>query len=72
MSTDTTSNTTSNNVWTCKFCKKQYQRNMIINHHVKTNCIDHEFKQQLKHDLINKVNVKTKNNIKQSYDFMIS
>ena len=51
---------------------------------LKSNCIDDEFKQKLKHDLSNEVklfldaskddvvNVEANNNIQQSYNFMIS
>ena len=43
------------------FVKTLYQRNIIINHiwidvkFIKSNCIDDEFKQQLKHDILNVV-----------------
>ena len=59
------SNTTSNNVWICKFCKKtlskkyNYQSHMdrcnVYRDHLKSNSIDEEFKQQLKHDILNEV-----------------
>ena len=87
-------NTTSNNVWICKFCKKplskkyNYQSHMdrckVYKDHLKANCIDDEFKQQLKQDILNEVklflddlkhdviNVNTNKNIKQSYNFKIS
>ena len=68
--------------------KYHYQSHMdrckAYKDYLKSNCIDNEFKQQLKHDISNEfklflddlrddgVNVKTKNNIKQSYNFMIS
>ena len=87
-------NTTSNNVWICKFCKKSlskkynYQSHMdrckVYKDHLKANCIDDEFKQQLKQDILNEVklflddlkhdviNVNTNKNIKQSYNFKIS
>jgi len=95
MNTNTTSNATSNNnAWIYTFfLKKHYQRNININHiwvgckaykdHFKSNCVDNEFKQQLRHGILNKVklfldawkddvvNVETNNNIKQSYNFMI-
>ena len=58
-------NTTSNNVWVCKFCKKtlskkyNYQSHMdrckVYKDHLKSNSIDEEFKQQLKHDILNEV-----------------
>ena len=58
-------NTTSNNVWVCKFCKKtlskkyNYQSHMdrckVYKDHFKSNSIDEEFKQQLKHDILNAV-----------------
>ena len=54
---------TTNNVWICKLCKKKplskkynYQSNMdrckVYKDHLKSNCIDGEFKQQLKHDIL--------------------
>jgi len=58
----------------CKVCKD----------HFKSNCIDDEFKQQLKHETLNEVNmlldalkgdvvnVNTNKNIKQSYNLKIS
>ena len=58
----------------CKACKD----------HIKSNCIEDEFEQQLKHDILNEfklfldalkddvVNVKTNKNVKQSHYFMIS
>ena len=58
-------NTTSNNVWICKFCKKtlskkyNYQSHMdrcrVYQDHLKSNSIDEEFKQQLTHDILNEV-----------------
>ena len=88
------SNTTSNNVWVCKFCKKtlskkyNYQSHMdrckVYKDHLKSNSIDEEFKQQLKHDILNEVkmflndlkndvvNAKTNNNIRKPYSFNIS
>ena len=87
-------NTTSSNVWICKFCKTpvsnkyNYQSHMdrckVYKHHLKANCIDDEFNQQLKQDILNEfkllldalknnvVNVNTNKNIKQSYSFRIS
>ena len=86
-------NTTSNNVWICKFCKKtlskkyNYQSHMdrckVYKDHLKSNSIDEEFKQQLKHDILNEVkmflndlkndvvNVKTNNNIRKTNSFNI-
>ena len=59
------SNTTSNNVWICKFCKKtlsktynyksHMDRCMVYKDHLKSNSIDEEFKQQWKHDILNEV-----------------
>ena len=56
-------NTTSHNVWICKFCKKplskkyNYQSHMekckVYTDHLKLNCIDDESKQQLKQDILN-------------------
>jgi hypothetical protein len=88
------SNTTSNNVWICKFCQKtlskkyNYQSHMdrckVYRDHLKSNSIDEEFKQQLKHDILNEVkmflndlkndvvNAKTNNNIRKTYSFNIS
>ena len=88
------SNTTSNNIWICKFCKKSlskkynYQSHMdrckVYKDHLKSNSIDEEFKQQLKHDILNEVetflndlkhdivNDKTNNNIRKPYSFNIS
>ena len=52
--------------------------------HLKSNCIDDEFQQELEQDILNEVNmfldalkddvanVKTNKNIKQSYNFKIS
>ena len=88
-------NTTANNVWTCKSCKKKplskksndqshMDRCKVYKDHVKSNCIDDGFQQQLKQDILNEVdmfsdaskddivNVKTHTNIEQSYDFKIS
>ena len=58
-------NTTSNNVWFCKFCKKplskkyncqpHMDRCTVYKDHLKSNCIDDEFKQQFKHDISNGV-----------------
>ena len=60
-------NTTSNNVWICKFCKTtlsnkyNYQSHMdrceVYKDHQKSNCIDDELKQQLKQDILNDVNM---------------
>ena len=56
----------------------------VYKNRLKSNTIDDEFKQHLKRDLLNEVNlclddlkddvvnVKTNNNIEQSYNFMIS
>ena len=56
----------------------------VYKDHLKSNCIDDEFKQQFEHDILNEVtllldalsddvvNVKTNNNITHSYNFMIS
>ena len=59
------SNTTSNNVWICKFGKKTLSKNLnyqshmdrckVYTDHLKSNSIDEEFKQQLKHDILNEV-----------------
>jgi len=58
-------------------------RSKVYKEHLKTLCIDDEFKQQLKHDIMNEVKmfldalkddvvtVKTNKNIKQSYNFKI-
>ena len=58
-------NTTSNNVWFCKFCQKpfskkyNYQSHMdrckAYKDHLKSKCIDDAFEQQLKHDILNEV-----------------
>ena len=55
--------TTSNNVWICKLRKKtlsntyNYQSHMdrcnVYKDHLKSHCIDDEFKQQLKRDILN-------------------
>ena len=88
------SNTTSNNVWVCKFCKKtlskkyNYQSHMdrckVYKDHLKSNSIGEEFKQQLKHDIMNEVkmfldalkndvvNAKTNSNIRKTYSFNIN
>ena len=87
-------NTTSNNVWACKFCNKRlskkynYQSHMdrckVCKDHLKSNCVDDEFKQQLKQDIVNEfelfldalkidvVNANNNKNIKHSYNFKIS
>ena len=86
-------NTTSNNVWVCNLLKTfsdkfNYQSHMYIckvyKDHIKSNCIDDEFKQQLRHDILNEVrlcsdalkddvvNVETNKNIEKSYSFNIS
>ena len=56
----------------------------VYKDHLKSNSIDEEFKQQLKHDIMNEVkmfldalkndvvNGKTNNNIKKTYSFNIS
>ena len=53
-------NTISNNVWICKFGKKNiinYQSHMeickVYKDHVRANCIDDEFKQQFKQYILN-------------------
>ena len=56
-------NTTSNNVWICNYLKKplsrkcNYQSHMdiceVYEDYLKSNCIDDEFKQQLKQDILN-------------------
>ena len=60
-------NTTSDNVWICKFCKKplskkyKYQSRMerckVCKDHLKSNCIDDEFRQQLKQNMLKEFNV---------------
>ena len=60
-------NTTSNNIWNCELCKNplskkySYQSHMnrckAYNDHLKSNCTDGEFKQQLKQDILNEVNM---------------
>jgi len=56
----------------------------VYRDHLKSNSIDEEFKQQLKHDILNEVkmflndlkndvvNAKTNNNIRKTYSFNIS
>ena len=56
----------------------------VYKDHLKSNSIDEEFKQQLKHDILNEVkmflndlkndvvNAKTNNNIRKPYSFNIS
>ena len=58
-------NTTTNNVCICKFCKntviKKYDyqshtdRRKVYRDHVRSHCIDDEFKQQLKQDTLNEL-----------------
>jgi len=57
--------TTLKHVWICEFCKKplpkkcNYQSHMdrckVCKDHLKSNCIDDEFKQQLKLAILNEV-----------------
>ena len=87
-------NTTSNNVWNCKFCKKplsnryNHQSHMdrckSYKDHLKSNCINDEFEQQSKQDILNEVKMcldalkddvidfETNKNTKRSYNFKIS
>ena len=87
-------NATSNNVWICKLCKKpssmkyNYQSHMeickVYKDHLKANCIDDEFEQQFKQDILTEfilfldalkndvVDANTHKNIKQSYNYKIS
>ena len=63
-------------------CQSHLDRCKVYKDHLKSNCVNDEFKQQLKHDILNEVklfldalkddvvNVKTNN--KQSYNCMIN